>query len=71
MCSPTPTLKKSDKTYPALMGISLKRKTKVAHKPRSVIVLERFCLGEGVAGGGIGRSTLTIKVSFEGDKKGL
>lgn len=53
------------------MGISLKRKTKVAHEPRSVIVLERFCLGEGVAGGGIGRSTLTIKVSFEGDKKGL
>lgn len=53
------------------MGISLERKTKVAHKPRSVMVLERFCWGEGVDGGGSGGGTLTIKVSFEGDKKGL
>jgi len=53
------------------MGISLERKTKVAHKPRSVIVLERFFWGEGVPGGGSGRGTLTMKVSFEGDKKGL
>lgn len=53
------------------MGISLERKTKVAHKPRSVIVLEKFCWVEGVAGGGSGTGTLTIKISFEGDKKGL
>ena len=32
------------------MGIILERKTKVAHKPRSVIVLKRFCWGEGVVG---------------------
>lgn len=53
------------------MGISLECKTKVAHKPRSVIVLEKFCWVEGVAGGGSGTGTLTIKISFEGDKKGL
>lgn len=53
------------------MGISLERKTKVAHKLRSVIVLERFCWVEGVAGGGSGTGTLTITISFEGDKKGL
>lgn len=51
------------------MGISLERKTKVAHKPRSVMVLERFCWGEGVDGGGSGGGTLTIKYPLRVTRK--